>query len=341
MNIKFVTHVGDVVHNSSDPYQWQVAKFCLSCLDRYRIQHGIASGNHDFDNAANNFDLFERTFGDEPVDGSYQGRYLNHFELVDDNILVMHLQMDIERDPGLRVWIDNVLTTYKDRMAFIVTHAGLYDCTEYLAIVGNVLSITQAHCNVAIVFSGHWFRCGGENRSPALNKCGKYTHFISQDYQGRTMGGSGMLRYYTFIPITSSSSSSFVCVHSFNPLTNQYEADDNSFFGFTLGEPRYVKPTQEICSERTGLSQAVVDSLPELKHPVYRSVWGLFSMEEPPFQNNALESHSTADTATGSPPPLVMTSCRLNYAQASVVLVNVFLYVTYALILVITGKLIT
>ena len=47
-NIRFVTHLGDLVNEAATLSQWQNAFASMSILDAAQVPYGTATGNHDF-----------------------------------------------------------------------------------------------------------------------------------------------------------------------------------------------------------------------------------------------------------------------------------------------------
>ena len=47
-NIRFVTHLGDLVNDAQTLSQWSVAKQAMTTLDSAGVPYGTCPGNHDF-----------------------------------------------------------------------------------------------------------------------------------------------------------------------------------------------------------------------------------------------------------------------------------------------------
>ena len=61
-NIKFVLHVGDIVHLQDEPYQWDNANKSMSILDGI-VPYCFAIGNHDLANdATRDTSIFNKVF---------------------------------------------------------------------------------------------------------------------------------------------------------------------------------------------------------------------------------------------------------------------------------------
>jgi hypothetical protein len=86
--------------------------------------------------------------------------------------------------------------------------------------------LIRSNCNVFLVLNGHY---PGEANRTDLNACGQPVHQLAADYQSRTNGGDGWLRYLVFRPAANK-----IDVYTFSPTLNggagQFETDANSQF---------------------------------------------------------------------------------------------------------------
>ena len=77
-----------------------------------------------------------------------------------------------------------------------------------------------------MVINGHY---PGEGRRTDLNNCNQPVHQILMDYQSRTNGGDGWLRYFRFKP-----SENKIYAYTYSPTRNggagEFETDDSSQF---------------------------------------------------------------------------------------------------------------
>lgn len=49
LNIKFVTHIGDLVENGGITSEWDLASDIMKILEQGGVAYGVAPGNHDTD----------------------------------------------------------------------------------------------------------------------------------------------------------------------------------------------------------------------------------------------------------------------------------------------------
>jgi hypothetical protein len=320
INAAFLTHVGDVVQWDEKKEQWDSATFCMSCLDKLGIPHGIAPGNHDrtfrgdfvysdtdIEDAYSNFNrAFSSEIGREAnnVGGTYvNGSYTNHYEtfewtfLGDDTptkFLMLHLQFDVNDDTA--AWAARVLIKHSDRQAVIVSHGVLLDC-EFGTMTYYVHKLANEHCNVMMIVGGHWFECGGENRACSINRCGHPFYAFTQDFQSRDYGGDGWLRYVT---ISKKGNNKECCMFTYNPLIDAYESDQNSHFSFTLGG--------DSCSFGAGCM-----------------------LDGRTLSSNELISYSLNSSVTV---PKSGSQCQGNYVQVASLLITLSSYAVYIMFLV-------
>ncbi len=205
LNIKFVTHVGDIVDHGDQKWEWDLANSYMSQLDGV-VPYAIAPGNHDADVMwTHNYTLLNTTFpasryknetwfgGNFPV-----GNYKNNYELFTASgmdFIIIHLESDPQ--PDARTWASGILDLYPNRRAIITTHWYLEGgMTAQGTNIWN--DVINNHANVFMVICGH--SCAREGMSTSTNKFGGKVYQILTDYQCDYNGGNGQLRYYTFHP---------------------------------------------------------------------------------------------------------------------------------------------
>jgi hypothetical protein len=259
LNTVFVSHLGDIVeHIDAQPVEWTRADASMDVLDGNGtvapVPYGIAPGNHDMNSAgvATNYDIHfpvSRMSG-YPWYGGYLGQNLfsftdpidrqnkNNFSLFSAggmDFVVIHLEYDM---PTYAVaWANRVLAAYPNRRAIIATHlflntsasrpsSVLNRTTDGMSAASVWNSLIFNNCNVFLVLNGHY---PGEANRTDLNACGQPVHQLLSDYQSRTNGGDGWLRYMTFKP-----SENKIYVYTYSPTlgggAGQFETDANSQF---------------------------------------------------------------------------------------------------------------
>jgi hypothetical protein len=205
LNIKFVTHVGDIVDHGQNQWEWDLANGYMSQLDGI-VPYAIAPGNHDASVMwGHDYPLYNATFpasryqGKSWYGGSYPaGNNKNNYELFSTSgmdFIIIHLESDPPVDA--RTWASGILDQYPNRRAIITTHWYL---EGGLSPQGSAIwnEVINNHPNVFLQICGH--SCAREGMLASVNKAGGTVYQILTDYQCDFNGGNGQLRYYTFHP---------------------------------------------------------------------------------------------------------------------------------------------
>lgn len=202
MNLQIVTHVGDVTGSNTDA-QWQRVSDAYATLEAAGLPYTLLPGNHDqaaggsasdHSTLMNSYFDPDRYFADmEGRDhGVYDGEATNTannfktFTAPDGtDWVVLSLEFG-PRDDVMR-WADDVLTTYSDHRAIVLTHHytnmgdiagpdsgplyaegtgknyGMQTTTEGVNDARDMWSeVLSKHGNLSFVFSGHVFGDGAE-----------------------------------------------------------------------------------------------------------------------------------------------------------------------------------
>jgi hypothetical protein len=251
LNIKFVSHLGDIVDNLQTEVQWQRADASMAVLDANEVPYGLAPGDRDQSPAgiATFFDKYfplSRFIGTEWF-GGYLGAeptdLLNRlnkdsyqlFSAGGMDFLVIHIEHDW---PGYAVtWADRIIKRFPNRRVILSSHLFLNEAgIRPLAAPfrgGNGTSaetvwqnLVRPNCNVFMVISSHY---AGESRRTSVNACGQPVHQVMVDYERRANGGNGWLRYYVFQP-----SRNTIAAFTYSPTLNDFEEDADSQFQLDL-----------------------------------------------------------------------------------------------------------
>ncbi|MCB9478122.1 MAG: metallophosphoesterase [Deltaproteobacteria bacterium] len=147
-NIVFVTHLGDVINNVDQPYQWANARAAMDLLDEAEIPYGVCVGNHDIQDFGTgktaqgcSIDPVEPCTGLEflkyfsPTRWSDKEWFGGHsptalssyqiFEYAGMQFIFLHLMVDA--GPDEIEWADSVLDSYPDAAVAVSTHRYLFD----------------------------------------------------------------------------------------------------------------------------------------------------------------------------------------------------------------------
>lgn len=242
-NIRFVSHLGDIVEFGGSRVQWDVADRALGTLDGV-VPYGLVFGNHDADDRVwgRSDQIFNEYFPPWRYEGEpwYGGgfpwnRNTNSYQLFtvgegEDAVdyLVLHLQWDPPAD--VRSWADEVLAAHPERRAIVATH-------EFPGSWVLWNEVLRHHPGVFLIVSGH--ECARERTLPLTNASGGTVHSILTDYQCDNPS-QAWLRTYTF------RRDGRIEASTYSPVTGAYEADGSSQFTFV---PEYA--TAEVCGPAT------------------------------------------------------------------------------------------
>ena len=266
LNIKFLTHLGDIVNSPTNTSQWTRATDAMNLLNA-QLAYGTCPGNHDLASGSNHY--IER-FGPMPTHASSVGRWINpatsqvydwyrgssprgysSYQIVPVNgrdFMFLHLDHDCPDED--MAWAASVLSAHPQVLTMITTH-------NYLAETGgsgvfgtgtgergytaqpNVNlppdrnkpeevfnALVKPFNQVYMVICGHMFAIYNLEKT---NDAGNTVHEVLCDYQSLPNGGNGFLR-----------------IMDFRPGENKIY---NSTYSPTLG--RYVDPN--LAADRQGM----------------------------------------------------------------------------------------
>lgn len=251
-NIRFVTHVGDVVQNwDQSEAEWKVADEAMSRLDGI-VPWGVAIGNHDYDlgqdrKPSRQASAFLRWFGPQRFSGRnwFGGAHPNGintyqvFEGGGRSFLILHLEADVP--DGVIDWAEGVLVAHPHLPAIVTTHIYLSDkiCGRtpeaYMggegANSGEEIwqKFIRKNPQVFMVLCGHWDTVGGEWKQVSLNEAGQEVIEVLADFQTRENGGNGWLRVIQFDEAEGN-----IWFKTYSPSLDRREDDKNSEFFFYL-----------------------------------------------------------------------------------------------------------
>ncbi len=250
MNIKFVTHLGDIVEDYNNDSQWELAKKSMEILDKANIPYAISPGNHDIEfnwTDGRNSNYLNKYFKiqdynkkdwwggsyDNTIDNTYQT-----FSIEDKDFLIFHLEY-CPRDEILE-WADNILKENINKRVIIVTHMYMnYDntridggdplvkptCRNHGELIWREL--IRNNKNIFLVLSGHVDKPLGTAYLKTLGEEGNEVHQILSNYQAYENGGNGWLRIMTFYPEDNK-----VEVKTYSPYLDIYHASPDNNFEF-------------------------------------------------------------------------------------------------------------
>ncbi len=257
-NIAYAIQLGDIVNYGDTNYsgipnyhsEWFNATNALYRLENplttglpYGIPYGAAVGNHDESpngdpNGTTTY--YNQLFGINHFAGRpyYGGHYgtnnNNHYDLFSASgldFIVLYFQYDVNADPAQLSWGNSLLQTYSNRHAIVISHyIGTLGTPDSFSAQGEAIyNALRTNANLFFMTSGHIFSgANGEgSRTDVFQGHSVYT--LVSDYQGRTNGGSGLMRLYEFSP-----DNSIIRVKTYSPWLDQYETDADSQFTLPL-----------------------------------------------------------------------------------------------------------
>lgn len=275
LNIRFLTHLGDLVQHGPNTGEWQNADAAMAILDAAGIPYGAIPGNHDilYDNVNNDPSYYDRDgivyrayFGPQRFAGKawYRGHSpseLSNYQIIDlgDGFEVLFLHLNLETPASELGWAQGVLNANRDKPVMVSTHRYLQDAEDYtggLPLVPSgrfpeiwyLFEPLYRHDGVrSEVFFNSFVRA---NRNIFLVNCGHFHEQYDQvsvnnwglpvyevltDYQDDPNGGDGWLRQYRFRP-----DDKLIEAVTYSPTLDRYRTDRESDFAMTVGFGDYV-----------------------------------------------------------------------------------------------------
>ncbi|MEI6197956.1 MAG: hypothetical protein WCS42_26880, partial [Verrucomicrobiota bacterium] len=246
LNLAFVSHLGDITQNGQNGgnnVEWRVATNAMYRLENplktfltNGIPYGMGVGNHDQTpigtGDSGNSSFFNQFFGvDHFIGYDYYGGHYgtnnnNSFQFFSTggmDFIFIHLEYDTTASAAVLAWADNLLKTYPHHRAIVTSHWIVN--TGFNATFSpqglSIYDTLKTNANFFMMVCGH---IGGEGQRTDVFQ-GNTVYSILTDYQSRTNGGDGWMRYYTFSP-----KNNVIRAFTYSPWLNQYETDANSQF---------------------------------------------------------------------------------------------------------------
>lgn len=244
--IAFVAHLGDVVEfGDLREEEWQNAEVAMSLLEIPApdqpdgTPYGIGVGNHDQFLGTS---LYNQYFGvarfqDRAYYGDHYGENNNNhfalFSIGNLDFVAVHLEYDESPDPAVLAWADQVLKSYPQRRAVVVSHFLIEpgDPGSFGAQGQAIYDALKDNPNLFLMLCGHH---SGEGRRVDWYQ-GLTVHTLLADYQDRANGGDGWLRILEFSPAVNE-----IQVRTYSPTLDQYETDGDSEFTLSYTMDRTV-----------------------------------------------------------------------------------------------------
>jgi hypothetical protein len=247
-NIAYVATLGDCVEhgdNAGNDIEWQRADLGYDLIEDPGttglpdgIPYGITVGNHDQSpngDADGTTTFYNQYFGVSRFQGrSYYG---GHYGTNNDNwydlfsaggmdFVAISLEYDTTPDQAILDWADQLLTTYSNRRAIVLSHwiCGTGNPASFSTQGAAIYNALRGHPSLFLMLAGHV--PGEGRRQDTFN--GITINTLMSDYQGRTNGGNGWIRIMTFSPTNNT-----IEVETYSPWLGQFETDADSRFTLT------------------------------------------------------------------------------------------------------------
>jgi DNA repair exonuclease SbcCD nuclease subunit len=258
-NIKFVLHMGDIVNEDYEPYEWENANNAMSMLDDV-VPYALVVGNHDMlpgnpeyiPDSMRNTTNFNKTFPYTRFKNKpwYGGRMINdpfvprdsydnsyHF-FTQGKLEFMIVSLEVGPTDDMLAWADSVIGNFPSKRVIVITHSYMLSNDKrdfpggfgYLPVGSNTgeeiwEKLIKKHENIFLVLSGH---VGNEDTHRGLlASAGEKGNIVYQQLNGDAF--DGWLRILRFVPAENS-----IYVQSYSPWKPEKSEDQLKQYGFTL-----------------------------------------------------------------------------------------------------------
>ena len=259
-NIKFVLHMGDIVNEDYEPYEWQNANEAMSLLDDV-VPYAMVVGNHDMapgepayiPDSTRNTTNFNNTFPysryhDKPWYGgrmfddrfippdSYDNSY--HF-FSQGKLEFMIVSIEVGPTNDMLAWADSLIKNNPAKRVIVITHSYMHaeDKRDYPGGFGYLPAgsgntgeeiwekLVKKHENIFLVLSGHVANV--DSHRGLLASKGVKGNLVYQQLNGD--GHDGWLRILQFVPAKSK-----IYVKSYSPWKPQDPKEQLKQYDFSL-----------------------------------------------------------------------------------------------------------
>lgn len=230
-NIKFVTHLGDLVDDGWNLDQWRRAETAMAAFGPrggpFVLPFSVLPGNHDFHNISNKTtgsDNYLRYFGPQhfaaaPWYGGADPSGRNSFQVFQaGDFHFLHLALEWmpednaeELEVAPFAWASEVIGKHPGTPVILSTHEYINDFPAGRSSTGEAVfkEFVSERDQIFLVLSGHFHNHEGYDEGPAQRNDGEW-HQVSknsfgrevvetlQDFQDYPRGGDGWLRIVTF-----------------------------------------------------------------------------------------------------------------------------------------------
>ena len=201
MELRYVIHTGDLVHNFDDPEQWKLASGAMEQLGE--LPRGVLAGNHDVGGAENaDYEAYEENFGAARFEGNgvFAMDYQNnrgHCDLVDagdTQYLFAYMGYPVGEEEA--AWLSGAFAAYPQRVGVLCVH-DYFNSDLSLSDQGRLLleRVVAPNPNVYMVLCGHRYN----SACVPAQIGGRLVLQLICNYQAAgDEGGSGYIRFMQF-----------------------------------------------------------------------------------------------------------------------------------------------
>ena len=296
LDIRYVSHYGDITNNADQLRQWQNADDSMRVLDDAGIIYGVCPGNHDVTPSGGvgtayipeNYRAYfgPQRFASRPwYGGASPSGMSNYTYFSAGGIDFLQIHLDVDTPVVELAWAQGILDANKDRATMITTHRYLQEAEAYTAGVPAVPNgrypaiwysveglynpagiqseqfyqwFLRKNTNIFMVTCGHFH---GEWRQQSLNVAGKPIQEVLADFQDDPNGGDGWLRIMKF-----DTAANIIDVDSYSPTLQAVRTSPKSDFNlavnfrdYALSEGESFKAFQEGVSGYAGTQDTWVN----------------------------------------------------------------------------------
>jgi hypothetical protein len=271
LDIRFVSHFGDVVNHGDSIDEWTNADLAMSTLDDSGIPYGVCAGNHDITPSGGaGTPYIPMNFVEYFGPGRFEGRAwyggaspqgTSSYQLFEaGGIEFLALSLECDATLTQLAWAQGILNANRDKPVLLTTHRYLQDAEDYTGGVPIVPSgrypdvwynfeglyvpngskseqifdwFIRRNPNIFLVQCGHFHE---EFRQTSVNVLGQPVHEVLADYQDDPNGGNGWLRILRFDVAAQT-----IDVDSYSPLLDAYRSEDESDFTLDVQFDQYFE----------------------------------------------------------------------------------------------------
>jgi hypothetical protein len=272
LDIRYVSHYGDIVNNADDLVQWQRADASMGVLDAAGVPYGYCPGNHDITPSgsigepyipANYLAFFgpDRLEGRPWFGGASPSGMSTYTLFSAGGVEFLQIHLDCDTPVAELAWAQGILDSHKHMPAMLTTHRYLQDAEDYTSGVPLVPSgryppvwyqvepvyhpngiqaeeffrwFVRTNTNVFLVTCGHFHE---EYRQTSVNVAGLPVHEVLADFQDDPNGGDGWMRIMTF-----DTAANTIEVDTYSPTLAAVRTADESDFTLVVAFDAYRTP---------------------------------------------------------------------------------------------------